>query len=445
VEGVLLIFPALRTGLVAALQLAGAMRPVAVLAERHRGRFLVRSVVVTSFVVAAVASAFGSSITVRDRYVDAAVSEINSRPPVPGDVLAVTYPLDQQATIEALGRLSTSPGAPAEPNNVLPTFTDEQVASIRAEFPDSTVLPVQHVNRGETTLSVELACAFGDCTSIVVADPRLDQIYGGPPAETQVLPFAGERGGIAGRRSAPEAEDVLRDRLDGAPVPAVTFDVVNTVQVDPKDVVDLGLPTGVRTIFLKSSTSYTAEDQRRLERAVAAFGGAETPVAVSSAQDSAGFVSRDYGDAPWAPKDPSTRWSIVVLAAALALVAAVGTSSIDAIDRWRDNQRLEVLGASARQVRGAAALHTWIELGLTALLAVGGTLVVLAFALQAFNANAAFPVPLVIPWLQLFVVAVIVPLGGAAIASLVARPVRWHRVERGAPGTSRSHVTVASS
>ena len=147
-------------------------------------------------------------------------------------------------------------------------------------------------------------------------------------------------------------------------------------------------------------------------------------VAVTSDDLSPGFAAASVGTAPWAPVDPSSRWSITLIAAVLALIAVVGTSSVAAIDRWRDNERLEVLGASPIQLRLAAAFHTWIELGLTALLAVGFTVALVDIGVTEFNHNATFPVPFTVPWTQVVFLVVVIPAVGTAIAALVARPLR---------------------
>src|SRR5439155_5706297 len=119
----------------------------------------------------------------------------------------------------------------------------------------------------------------------------------------------------------------------------------------------------------------------------------------------------------------TSRWSAASVAALLALAALLATLSIDTLDRRRDTQRLERLGATPNQVRGAAALHagvlftvvTWLNITAVALLVHTGT--------NTFNhTHPEIPIPFVMPWAVLLFLAIGLPILAASLAALVARP-----------------------
>lgn len=425
---VILALPVLRWLIFAVLGLVRPSRGVAVLAARHPSRLLVRIVVVVSFVVAAVAATLGSSVAARDREIPQVVADVNSLPRVPANVMALRYPEPGLPT-----SVPTPPATFPPP----PEFTDAQVAELQARFPNSVVVPVhQLVPIGANFL--ETRCWLQpQCEPLVVADPRLDDLYGFEPLATESINYGWDEGSdqpiaIQASRSVPRAEDLLSLRREDAVLPAATWSDLSFMQVNASDVERTPTPIAVRTVFLRQAEPYTDADRRALAGFAAEQAGFVQPTAVTSADRSTDFARRSIGTAPWAPVDPSMRWSIVLIAAVLALMAVVGTSSIVAVDRWRDNERLEVLGASPAQLRVAAALHSWVDLGLAGVLTVGLTVLLVANGVQQFNRQADVQVPFTAPWSQLVFLVVVIPLAAMTVAALVARPL--HVRTRGAAG-----------
>jgi hypothetical protein len=433
VATLILLLPPLRALTLAIARLVPTGRGVAVLTDRHRGRVLVRAVVVTSFAVAAVAAILGSSVAARNQAASAVITEVDGLPRVPANVMALTFPLYEQPWLDPA---TSNPDSP-------PAFTPDQVATLRAQYPDSQVVPVNTLVGEKATRATFSCMANTHCGSgFVVADPQLNGVYGHPPLTTELFNYSwvgGEQGNQSARASlsTPEGDQVTTKYVAGAPLPAASWDELNFLQIDPADVPKIGAPTAVRTVFVTRGAPYTPQDRQWLDTFAASAGGDGHAVAMTSEQRSPGFAVGGYGQVPWAPVDPSTRWSITLIAAALALIAVVGTSSVVAIDRWRDNERLEVLGASPTQLRLAAALHTWIELGLTALLAVGLTVALVDAGIGEFNRNATFPAPFTAPWTQIVFLVVVIPLVAMTVAALVARPLHI--------GSRRTAVATAAS
>jgi hypothetical protein len=75
------------------------------------------------------------------------------------------------------------------------------------------------------------------------------------------------------------------------------------------------------------------------------------------------------------------------------LVTLLMTLTIDTIDRRRDVQRLERLGATSRQVRGAAALYTAVLLAVVTWLSAVLVMGLVKVGTDSFNrAEPAIPV-----------------------------------------------------
>ena len=146
-------------------------------------------------------------------------------------------------------------------------------------------------------------------------------------------------------------------------------------------------------------------------------------------------------EAPWAATSTASRWSIAAIAILIALATLLVTLAIDTIDRRRDVQRLERLGATPRQVRAAAAAHaaallvisTWLSAALVYALVRTGT--------TSFNhAEPSIPVPLTMPWPVVLLLTVGLPIIGAGLAALVARPTWLQTRPVWIPAASPGHV-----
>jgi hypothetical protein len=429
VVGLLCLAPAVRlTALWLARRIPLLAGP-AILARRDRGRVLVRVVVVTSFVMAAFASVYGSSVGARDEVTDPVVAEINALPRVPPNVMALTYPPFDQPW----------PAADSDPT-LPPQFTSDVVDQVQQQFPESTVVPVQQYV-GPDFVGPQLMLSAMFCFTdaycglpVVVADPRLEKVYGAPPLPSRFVPWAPASGSsrseeLWARPSTPAWQAALAENDADVLASGASWDELSYLQVDASRIDLSGTPTAVRAVFVTRDTPYTPAERATLASIAAASGNGGHAVAITSDDASSGIAQPVYGRAPFAATDSSQRWSITLVAAVLALLAVVGPASIDAIDRWRDNERLEVIGARPAQIRGSMALHTGIELGLLGLVATAFTVATTVVAVRSFNGDATFPIPVSVPWNQLLLLAVVVPLLGVAISALVARPIERRRTQ----------------
>ncbi|MDQ3145650.1 MAG: hypothetical protein M3R01_01740, partial [Actinomycetota bacterium] len=387
-----------------ATSVASCLRPLraaVTLAGRHRTPVLVRVVLATAMVVAGSAATLGSSVADRsDRYGDA-LAELRTLPVVPPNIMALT------AYTEA--------------------FSLDDVAEVTRRFDDSQVVPVTHVVP-ESPSQPAFVCLFSsDCAlPLIVADPRLPDLFGEWPQPMRQPLLLQEPDGLStlhAATTAPSLADAVRARAAGRPLPAATWSGLRYAQVDPAALDQVQGARELRTIFLTRPGAYSA-DERAALRALAMDPGVlgASVTATTGDERSSGFAGREVGEVPWAPTSPSTQWSISLVAALVGLLVVLSAGTVDVLDRRHENARLERLGASPAQVRAGAALHTGLELFLTALLAAASVVGLVAFGVVRFSdAVPEAEVPFVLPVAQLLVLVVVVPLAGAVMAAALAR------------------------
>lgn len=408
----------LRTG---ALFVAGRftqLRAVVTLASRHHHGFLVRVMIVGAMVVAATAATLGGSVGSREERLQNAIAELRTIPVVPPNVMAITLPAQSANPFAA-------PSNPASPG-----FSSTTVKQIALRFPGSQVIPLVSVEGtpGNSNLTPLLCLGAPECDlPVVVADPRLAAVYGRHSLSTHVslttVSISDRPTSVNATLSVPTFSELVRERLDGHALPSATWQNVNYLQINGAAIADVKLTTSVKTIFVTRATSYSASDHRTLKTLASEIGRQSVSV-VTSDQRSKGFgVSNVVGVVPWAPTRSSTQWSITVLAALLALLVVVSTGAVDALDRRRDNQRLERIGATPNQVRAGAALHTGLELGLAALLSTVSVVGLVALGVHEYSTHSpSVPVTFELPLSQLLFLVLAVPVIGSVIAAAAARP-----------------------
>ena len=99
------------------------------------------------------------------------------------------------------------------------------------------------------------------------------------------------------------------------------------------------------------------------------------------------------------------------------------TLAIDTIDRRRDVRRLERLGATPNQVRGAAALYAGALFVVVTWVTVLLVTVWVRFGTHTFTSrHPETPIPFVVPWPIVVFLSAGLPLLAAGLAAVVARP-----------------------
>jgi hypothetical protein len=405
----------------AALFIAGRfarLRPAVTLASRHHQGLLVRVMIAGAMVVAATAATLGGSVGSRERRIQNAIAELRTIPVVPPTVMAITLPSQPANPIAALNNPS-SPG-----------FSSTTVEQIAMRFPGSQVIPLVHVEATSGTSDLPPFACLGlpECDlPVVVADPRLAAVYGRHPLSTHfplaMVSISGPPGSVNATLSVPTLSDLVHERLDGHALPSATWQNVDYLQIDSAVIANVKLATSVKTIFVTRATPYSASDHQTLRTLAAEIGRPSVSVVTSDQRAKEFGISNVVGVVPWAPTRASTQWSITVLAALLALLVVVSTGAVDALDRRRDNQRLERIGATPNQVRAGAALHTGLVLGLAALLSTVSVVGLVARGVYEYSTHSqSVPLTFELPLPQLVFLVLVVPVIGSAIAVVAARP-----------------------
>ena len=413
--------PAMR-GLTSALGRIGRLRALVAIAARYRLPGTVRLVIVACLTIATAAAVLGASVESRPDVQHVVDQELAALPVLPRNVARIQ--------IEAWGL------AALDPARARPAFTADARARIRAlllrAVPGAEVIELRDLGLVVGSPAVPCdGCVHGP---LVIADPRLRSIYGGD--RRYVVPRASFEEPSSplvahgATRVRPDFE-IYRDALAARALPPASFDGAVYYEVPAADAG--ARPTAVRSIFLRAPAALTRTQLAQLANGVRHF---PTPVGTVVALDGprgqlvplpgSGFpipVSGTLREAPWAATSTSSRWSIAVAAGLLALIALLVTMTIDTIDRRADVRRIERIGATPGQVRGAAALHaavtfvvvTWSTALLVSALVVVGT--------RAFNhAEPDIPVPFMMPWPVVIVLTVGLPVAAAALSAIVARP-----------------------
>ena len=143
---------------------------------------------------------------------------------------------------------------------------------------------------------------------------------------------------------------------------------------------------------------------------------------VGHPQARAPFEGSSLRDQPWAATSSSTRWSLTLIASLLALAAVFITVAISTIDRRRDVERLERVGATPAQVRGGAALATGALLAAITSLTTIVVACIVSTGVKSFsNRHPETPIPSAMPWAVVLFLVFVLPLLGAALAAASAR------------------------
>jgi hypothetical protein len=399
-----------------------ALRPVLAAATRHRTPAVVRLVLAAAMVVALTGTVLGASVGRRTARFQDAAAELQRVPVVPPTVMAVTLPITDRRG-----------------DFVLPVaLPGETLRAIRNQYPDAQHIPVTWVTDGGAYLfqsdkrppaeGPSVSCAFSvRCAlPVIVADPRLAAVYG--PAQPSYMKLSlGLFGSskIQPALSAPRTETLIYRRVNGAPLPTATFHGLIALAIDPTLVAQRRSPTDIRTVFVTRNRPFTADERAELRTIVSTHQPNGAPATVITSDDRSTDLHSPLGHVPWAATARSTQWSIATIAALFALLVVISTGIVDALDRRRDNDRLELLGATPNQVRGAAALHSGLVLAVGAILAAAAVVPLVAYGLTRFSAaQPAIAVPFVFPLSQIAFLVLGVPLLGALLAAATAREAR---------------------
>lgn len=412
--------PLLHAALTAARQMP-ALRPLLPAASRHRTPLVVRGSVVAAMVVAFTATVFGASVGARAVRYQHALAQLRQAPVVPPTVMAVTMPIaDDRGNNFVTGAL---PGG--------------TVDAIRHQYPDAAVIPVMWVTDPAAYVTQQLGQLTADGSSVncfpnlacaapvIVADSQLAAVYGQPgrPSNLTLSLGAGNTSQtVHASVSAPPADTLINRRAHGAPMPAATFQDLAALEINPDLAAALRAPTAIRTIFVTRPRSFTATERAALQVLVSTHRPNGAPAKAITSDDRSNHLHSPVGQVPWAPTARSTQWSIASIAALFALLVVLSSTAVDALDRRRDNARLELLGATPSQIRGAAALYTGLVLGISAVLTAAAVTALVAYGVERFSASRpAIAVPFVLPVTQFAVLVVGIPLIGAVIAAASAR------------------------
>jgi hypothetical protein len=398
------------------------LRPSGAIATRHRTPGTVRLVIAAAVTTATAVAILGASVEARPETERLLEHRLAQLPVLPRNVALVR--------LEPINLLSILAGNRAFMHTEV--STELRVAVGRA-VPGAEVIELRNL----PVVSFNL---FGSSSGrpVVVEEPRLAAIYGNSPtypssALVHVDSSSNATLNLPASSRFPPREALLRAVLDGAPLPAASF--TNAVYDEmPKDAVERShLTARVRTLFLRSARPLTNADVGRLASVVRAARPPTDSQVTLIAPTGQVFPQTYLATArppslrqqPWAATSNAGRWSATIIATLLALAALLTTLAIDTLDRRRDVQRLERLGATPAQVRSAAALHagvlllvvSWVNVIVIGLVVRSGT--------RAFNrSRPEIPIPFVMPWPVVFFFAICLPMIAAALAALVARPAR---------------------
>jgi hypothetical protein len=428
----------LADAIVRALAREKHLRPSGAIATRHRTPGTVRLVIAAAVTTATAVAILGASIEARpetERLLDDRLAQL---PVLPRNVALIRLePTDSLAFLggsPAFTHTEVSAELRAAVGRVVPgaeviELRNLPVVSLKPFSSCSLVLP--------TNCSANLFCS--SCgRPMIVAEPRLRAIYGSS-ATYPSLGVVNTTLNLPASSRFPPRKALLRAVLDGTPLPAASF--TNAVYDEvPKEAVERShLTARVRTLFLRSNRPLTNAELSRLASVVRTTrpptDGQVTLIAPTGQVLPQTYLASarppSLREQPWAATSNASRWSATIIAALLALAALLATLTIDTLDRRRDVQRLEHLGATPGQVRGGAALHAGVLLlAITSVNVIAIGLIV-RNGIRAFNHNQPeIPIPFVMPSAVMTFLLIGLPLIAAALAALVARPLRVAAVDR---------------
>lgn len=379
----------LTSGLVSLLARFGGRLPLpGRLALRDAGRHRHRTVPA----VAAIMIVVTGSVTLAFAYSSIAAGEEKS---VPDDTLLV------------LADAGVVHGADAAQAAAARRELSDGTREMAGKLPDGTALdvPVAMQDSSQVLLAPKTA---NSCTAglVGIADPAL-------------LELTLERRPAAGLRSALDRGSVVA--LDECFVADGTTAVESTSTAELPAVYE-PRPAGTGYYFLPSGfvSAQTAKEQGWTV-AVDTVAVRYSPSATQDDIDAAIATAEDHGLDVWRPDDPAEEIGLLnlALAAAAGLVTLLGvgvTIALSAAESRADLATLAAIGAPPRRRRTLAGTQALVLSGLGTVLGLvlGG---VLGFATSTLTTNAAFTVP----WSNLAVTAVVVPVLAVAVAMVSTR------------------------
>ena len=227
---------------------------------------------------------------------------------------------------------------------------------------------------------------------------------------------------------------IALDLHDGKPLPAATFAGAVYYEIPQSTVDALHLRPEVRSVFVEAPRALTPAQLARLTAIARAWHAAPNtqltligpsgqlqPVLAHAPRVAVSDASLRH--AAWAATSAASRWSLAAIASVVALLTLLVALAIDTIDRRRDVQRLERIGATPTQVRGAAALYAAVLLGVVTWLDFALVVALTRAGIQSFNhAKPAIAVPFTVPVPLVLLLTIGLPAIGAGVAALIARP-----------------------
>jgi len=416
-------------------------RSIVAIAARHRTPATVRFVIVAAVSLATVFAVLGASVQARPDTQHLLDERLARLPVLPPNIALMRLNPEAEATSFSFSFPAFAPGLTGSELNGI------RVAIARAA-PGAEVIELHSLGERITTkvgtsrypvTSTFPGCNPCDVGPYIIADARLRDVYGGParytaPSSTYQLlspDVVGPDLSTIGVTRVPTEDAILQTFRHGGPLPSLSFADAVYYEVPAKSAV--GLPTTISGMFVRSPKPLTDAQLARLEAVAREFRenslpqltligprGSLVPLGAQVAQVA---ISASLRQAPWAATSAAARWAWAGVAALIALVTLLVTLTIDTIDRRRDVERLERIGATPHQVRSAAAIQTALQLAvvswLSALLVVG----LVKVGIDAFNhAEPTIPVPFTMPWAVVLLLTFGLPAAGAALAALVARP-----------------------
>jgi hypothetical protein len=356
-------------------------RSIVAIAARHRTPATVRFVIVAAVTLATVFAVLGASVQARPDTQHLLDERLARLPVLPRNVALMRLNPDTEATSFRVSFPSFAPGLTGSELNGIRGAIARTVPG--AEIIELHSLGERITSATPTTSRFPVNSTFPGCNPCdfgpyIIADARLRDVYGGParyttPTSTYQLlspDVVGPDLSTIGARRVPSEDAILQAFRRGGPFPSVSFADAVYYEVPAKSAV--GLPTAVSGMFIRSPNPLTDTQLTRLEAVAREFRlgslpqlrligprGSLVPLGAQVAQVA---ISATLRQAPLAATSAAARWVWAGVAALIALATLLVTLTIDTIDRRRDVEQLERLGATPHQVRSAAAVQTAVLL-----------------------------------------------------------------------------------
>jgi hypothetical protein len=394
----------------------GRVTPLSAIAERRKTPMTVRLVIAVAIVLVAATSILGASVGARpetERELDARLARLPVLPPNVA-LLSAGLPLESYLYFRPV------------PSTTSTGVTPIVQRAARNAVPGARIIPIYRVD--------ELGCALVCENPHIVADPRLREVYGQEPTFSLYETIQGGVGGgmnVSATTRVPPYEELQRRVRDNRPLPRYSFAGAAYSEISLADAASLG-PPFVESVFVLAPRTLSSADLRQLgevaQHAQATLIGPKGQTSRYAERPSFGG-DHSLRKQPWATTDASTRWSIAAAAAAAALAALFITLVIDTLDRRQEVERLERLGATGPQVRGATALRAGALFFVITLSTVTITALLVRVGVHAYTERQPeTPIPFVMPWTIVAFLVVGLPVLAAALAALVARPLRMSTI-----------------